>query len=64
MIAWPDLTRCFTMRRQEQLTRHTALRELIVLAARPLQHDQAIRRLPLLVFAYRADYYSTEVKLR
>ena len=38
---------------QDQLTRLTELRELIIHAARPRLDLEALRRLPLLVVAYR-----------
>ncbi len=45
---------------QEQLTRLTNLRELIVHMARPLRKANRLRQLPLLVFAHRA-HHSGEV---
>ncbi len=44
---------------QEELTRLTELRELIVHAAQPLQTAEALRRLPLLVTNYRVHHGPT-----
>ena len=51
------------MHLQEQLTRLTELQELIVHAPRPLEDNEALRRLPLLVIFYRI-YQGPEVSCK